>query len=485
MSEFKRQHPVAAITSLLGMLRQNIVPIAIFLVVGSRNTGEYFWYFFMFGILSTLVLGIFGWLLFTYRVVGDELQINKGILIRKKLYLTKDRIQVIDITEGILQRMFGLVKVEVKSAGSGTESATISAITREEAEELRSVLRGESTSSIQSIDIEHDFEVETIAKAPSQVWHLPGKDLLLAALTSGNFGVIASILGAVSGQLEEFINVENIEYITRNIPGLDNTSVYFALFLFIFIVSYVLSFIGVILKYSDFKIEKNDKELTITSGLLERKHITVPFNRIQAVRFVEGVLRQPFGFGMLYAESAGYEKQNQEKSIVLLPFVKKEYLEEFFSEFLNEYTEPETDVTPPKKALFKYLRRPNYMVLILVSVLWIFWEHGWLLYSLIVPFSLLGWIRFKDAELGYTESVIKLQYRVLAKTTAILRRNRTQVAEMSINPFQKRKDLASVKLTAASGAGGRAFEIYDLEYNDALSVFKWPVEKEEVDEPAS
>lgn len=484
MSEFKRQHPIAAITSLLGMLRQNIVPIAIFLVVGSRNSGDYFWYFFTFGILSTLVLGIFGWLLFTYRVVGDELQINKGIIVRKKLYLTKDRIQVIDITEGILQRIFGLVKVEVKSAGSGTESATISAITREEAEELRSVLRGESTSSTQEIGVDTETEIKTIAKEPTHIWRLSGKNLLLAALTSGNFGVIASILGAVSGQLEEFINVENIEYVTSHIPGLDDTSVYFALFLFIFIVSYVLSFIGVILKYSDFKIEKNDKELTITSGLLERKHVTVPFNRIQAVRFVEGILRQPFGYGMLYAESAGYEKQNQEKSIVLLPFVKKEYLEEFFSEFINEYTEPKADVIPPKKALFKYLRRPNYMILILAPVLWFFWDYGWLLYSALIPLSLLGWIRYKDAQLGYSDSVIKLQYRVLARTTAILRRNRTQVAEISINPFQKRKDLASVRLTAASGAGGRVFEIYDLEYNDALNVFKWPVEKEE-DEPAN
>lgn len=478
MSEFKRQHPIAAITQLIGVLRQNIVPIAFFLIVGSRNSGDYFWYFFMFGILSTLVVGVFGWLLFTYRVEGDELQINKGILVRKKLYLTKDRIQVIDITEGLLQRMFGLVKVEVKSAGSGTESATISAITREEAEDLRTILRGEGITTSNDAIIED----EVIAKGASQVWQLSRKDLLMAALTSGNFGVIASILGAVSGQLEEFINMENIEYVTDHIPGLNDTSVYFALFVFIFLVSYILSFIGVILKYSDFKIEKNDKELTITSGLLERKHITVPFNRIQAVRFVEGVLRQPFGYGMLYAESAGYEKQNQGKSIVLLPFVKKEYLKEFFSEFIAEYDEPDTDVAPPKRALFKYLRRPNYLIFILAPVVWFFMDYGWLLFGALIPFSLLGWIRYNDAELGYNQSLIKLQYRVLAKTTALIRRNRAQVAEISINPFQKRKSLASIQFTVASGAGGRPFSILDLEYNDALKVFKWPVEREEPDE---
>lgn len=51
--------------------------------------------------------------------------------------MAKERIQVIDVTEGLVQRVFGLVKVEVKTAGGGTESATINAMTFEEAEELK------------------------------------------------------------------------------------------------------------------------------------------------------------------------------------------------------------------------------------------------------------------------------------------------------------------------------------------------------------
>lgn len=472
MSEFKRQHPVAAVSQFLNVLRQNVVTMVILLVVGTRNTDNYFWYFFAFGVFTTLVLGIIGWFRFTYRLEGDELQINKGILVKKKLYLTKDRIQVIDITEGLLQRIFGLVKLEVKSAGSGTESATINAISREEALELRGLLRNEKKDL-------NDVFVETTINLEQQTlkWKLSGKDLFYAALTSGNFGLIASILGAISGQLNEFINEENLEYIFQHIPGLENTSLFLGAFIIIFVISYIFSFVGVIFQYADFKVEKLENELHITSGLLERKQTTVPFDRIQAIRFVEGVFREPFGFGMLYVESAGFEQKNTERSIVLLPFIKKERLTGFISKFLDGFDEPQNQIVPPKRSFLRYLRRPNYLLLLVIPLVWWFWEPGWIFSFILIPASFLGWLRFKNAEVAYDDTTVKVQSRVLAKTTSYLKKNRVQVSELSINPFQRRKNLATLKVTVASGAGGREFHISDLDRVDAELMLNWSVSK--------
>ncbi len=470
MSEFRRQHPVAAVTQFLGVLRQNIVPIIIFMVVGSRNTDEYFWYFFVLGVVSTLVLGIFGWLRFTYRVDGDELQIKKGVFVRKELYLTKDRIQVIDITEGLLQRMFGLVKVEVKSAGSGTEGATISAITRVEALELRALLRGESVTN--AYEDKEEISTEVTSKE-TLTWKLSVRDLFLAALTSGNFGLIASILGALSGQLDQFITEENLNYLFDYIPGLGNASIFVGLVIIIFIVSYIFSFIGVIFQYADFKVEKMNNELHITSGLLERKHTTVPFNRIQALRFVEGVFREPFGYGMLFVESAGFQQKNAERSIVLAPFIKKDKLKDFFNVFIEDYEEPETQITPPKRAFFRYLRHPNYLLLIMIPLTWWFWELGWVLFGFLIPATFLGWLRFNDATLWINEHTLKMQYRILAKRTAFVKKKRIQVSELTVNPFQGYKNLATLNVTAASGAGGKVFSLTDFDREDAQMILKW------------
>ncbi len=462
MSEFKRQHPVAAITQFLAVLRQNLFPIIIFVVVGSRNTDQFFFYFFALAILSTLVLGIVGWLRFSYRVDGEELQIKKGIFVRKELFLTKDRIQVIDITEGLLQRLFGLVKVEVKSAGSGTESATISAITREEAEELRRILRNRATVNEEpEVTEEIQVEVEKIN------WKLSNRDLFLAALTSGNFGLIASILGATSGQLDQFINEENLEYVFSLIPGLGNVSFFLGVAIIILVVSYLFSFLGVIFQHFGFEVEKKETELVITSGLLERKQTTVPFNRIQALRFMEGIFREPFGYGMLYVESAGFEQKGTEKSIVLLPFFKKEKLEAFLAEFIEPVQQHEQKITPPERAFYRYLRRPAYLIVLLTPVIWWFWDFGWVFFWFLVPAIFLGWLRYKDAKLLYNDEELKLQYRVLAKRTAFIKKKRVQVSEYSINPLQRRKKLSSLIVTVASGAGGREFHISDLDQKES------------------
>jgi putative membrane protein len=468
MFEFRRQHPVAVVSQLFEGIKQNIIPILIFLFAGSRNSNDYFWVIVLFGLISSFILGIVSWYRFKFRIHEDELQIDKGIFVRKKLYLKKDRIQVIDITEGIIQRIFGLVQVEIKTAGGGTEKATISALTKEEATDLRSILRDHANTSNEVESSNADVNVEPILE-----WKLSSRDLFYAALTSGNFGLIASILGVVSGQLDQFITDENLDYIASILPGYSQLSTILWGVAIIFFISYLLSFFGVILRYSDFKIEKKENELLVTSGLLERKHTTVPFNRIQAFRFVEGIFRQPFGYGMLFVESAGFEQKENDRSIVLLPFVKKEYLRPFLEEFVGEIEKPGDVIKPPKRSLFRYIRRPNYMLILAIPLLWFIWDYAWTLFFLILPLSLFGWLEYQDAEVRVGKKIIQFQYRVLAKTTALVRHKRAQVSELSINPFQSRKHLATIHFTAASGAGGKTFSVTDLDSQDAQSILQW------------
>ncbi|HET8865098.1 MAG TPA: PH domain-containing protein, partial [Gracilimonas sp.] len=383
-------------------------------------------------------------------------------------------------TEGLLQRMFGLVKVEVKTAGGGTETATINAITRGEAEELRAELRNKNKNGEQASD---DSEGEAAREEEVlATWKLSTKDLVYAAFTSGNFGLIASILGAISGQLSEVINEETIEYIYEIMPGYSDVTIYVALILGIIVVSWLLSFLGVIFNYSDFELHKTDKELIITRGFIERKHITVPFDRIQAVRFAEGVIRQPFGYGMIYVESAGFDQNQKGRSIVLAPYIAGNEFSSFLKEFLAEYTEPEYDIMPSEKALFRYIRRPNYFLLLLIPVLWFLLSYGWLSLLLIPLFSALGWMRYKDAAIGFDNDILRMRYRTISRTTAIMKKSKIQDAGLSENPFQQRKGLKTFSVTVASGAGGMGFEVIDLNGKNSLEAYSWLTKKDDLND---
>lgn len=471
MSEFRKQHPVAGVSQVIDSIKQNFITLLIVLFIGTSNTEGYFLYFLGVGLLLSLFGGILGWWFFRFRIFEDELQIEKGVFVKKKLYLSKDRIQVIDITEGILQRLFGLVKVEVKTAGGGTETATINAITREEAEVLRTELRKRNNGDQDQVE-----EGQERAEQEERIlatWKLSTKDLVNAAFTSGNFGLIASILGAVSGQLSEMINEENIRFIYEIMPGYSDITIYIALIFVIIVVSWLLSFLGVIFTYSDFRLHKTKEELIITRGLFEKKHITVPYDRIQAVRFVEGVIRQPFGYGMIYVESAGFDQTQKGRSIVLAPYISVNTVSSFLNEFLTEYEEPEYRITPPRRAFFRYIRRPNYFLLLLIPILWYFLSRGWLSLMLIPLLGVLGWMRYKDAAIGFNDDILRMRYRSISRTTAIMKKNRIQAANISQNPFQLRKNLTDFSATAASGAGGMNFEVEDLENEDSLRVYDW------------
>src|SRR5699024_5977378 len=95
----------------------------------------------------------------------------------------------------------------------------------------------------------------------------------------------------------------------------------------------------------------------------------------------------------------------------------------------------------------------------------------------LIPFlTYYGWLQMRDNGLAVHRDMMTLRYRGLARTTALISRNRIQAAGMHTNPFQSWKKLADLTITAASGAKGIDFRIRDLASSDAEEVLKWVVE---------
>jgi putative membrane protein len=481
MSEYRRQHWAAAVDKLFNLVRKNLFTFLVLFFVGTRQSdGMIFWYVFAGTLVLAFVTGVLDWVRFEYRVKDGELQIKKGILVRNNLFMDRERIQTIDVTEGIIQRLFGLVKVEIKSAGSGNGNATLAAISAGEAKELQDALKRNRSAESVELATDEFLEDQVIEELDDDLiedqWKISKRELLMAALTSGNFGIIASILGAISGQMDQFINQENLQYLLDRLPGFNNVTLIIGLVIVIFILSWGLSFLGVILTHADFTIKKYKKELVISSGLLERKQITIPFDRVQAVRFTEGVLRQPFGFGMLFVESAGFQQQEKQRSIVLAPYISKASLGSFFERFMPDFTPEKLDVRPPERAFFKYIRKPNYLLLVALPFASFYWTYGWMLSLLVVPFSILGWLRFRDAGLTFNQHQLVIRSRDLVRKTAFIRRNRIQVVDESAHPFQEYKNLSTVSVTTASGAKGMTFGINDMDHSIAIKLRSWLID---------
>lgn len=469
MSEAQRQHPAAALANALDIIRANFITILILIFIGSGGErGDYTLYWIAGSFIALLIWGVISWLRFEFSINDGELKIEQGVFIRQKLYLASDRIQVIDISAGVIQRLFGLVAVEVKTAGSTSKEAKINAITREKAEQLETLLRKKS-------DIEGDNrETDKKDSAEHKIFTLTTRDLLTAATTSGRMGVALSIVGGVFTQIDQIITEEQIiRFIETNMPRSTSTSIVVLSIIAVFAISWLFSFLSTLIKYYDFKVRVREKDLLISRGLFERTQLTIPFNRIQAVQIKEGLLRQPLGYGSLIIESAGYG-EDEGNSNTLFPLIAKDRMYALIDEVIPEYnTEVTNEVGITKTGLRRYLLRMVWISLILTIVIWSLVPYGVYSGFVLIPLLFLGYQQYRDAAVFSGDDTLIMRFRLLSKTTAIIKKYRMQATQITQNPFQSRLNLANLTVHVASGNQGRSFTVRELETEDAFSYKEW------------
>lgn len=468
MSEFQRQHPVAAISGAFGLIRENFVTILIFLFLGVSNETLDFLWWISGGFIVLLLLGFASWWRFQYKIENGELHITRGLFVRKNLYLTKDRIQVIDITSGIIQRMFGLVKVDIQTAGSSSREASIEAVSLERAKEINRLLRESVSETDASLN-----ESDEPAVQPGKLFTLPGKELLIAASTSGSFGIAFSILATIFSQVEPLLDESEMYDVLFNVLPSQTDTVMIIVMIFIFIiVAWLISFFSTLFSYGDFSLEIKPDEMVISRGILEKKRLTIPYNRIQAVHVSEGIIRQPLGYASAHIESAGYGDDKGTGSIVLFPLLRRDRLTGFLNQILPDYEKELQGIRPPARAARRYMFRSGFAITAVTAALyWLLSLNNWI-WIFPVLSVYWGWLRYRDAAAATGDDILLIRSRGLAKSTAYIKKNRIQDISFSQSWIQRYKKLCTLHVYVASGDQGKSFSVTDLEVQEGFHLFK-------------
>ncbi|WP_373895140.1 PH domain-containing protein [Virgibacillus sp. CBA3643] len=470
MSEPKRLHPAAIIFNFIKGLREFIFVLIFGFITFS---GESFIYFILITFALVLILvthSIISWYRYTYRVEGDELRIEYGILIRKQRHISKNRIQSIDLTSGIIHRIFKLAKVQIETAGSGNGSeASLKAVKLTEAERLRDELKNEDR---QEAGANLDPEAET---SNHPFYKISFQRLFIAGSTSGSIGVIAVLLLGAS-EFERFIPDRFFDNAMSWVIGLGIALIIgFVLVLLLFL--WLLGVAGTMIKYGNFTIHKYADELFITRGLLEKKQITIPLNRIQAVGMEESMIRQPLGFVTVFAEVAGGSlDQGEDFSTVLFPIMKRDEVEGFLQEILPDYAEQPKDFNPlPKRALPYYLVRIMVPIILLgAAVMFLLPQFGWVLILLLIGAFGLGFLRYRAGGYYLKGNRLMVRYRVLSKRTMLMYHKRIQAFEKTQHKIQKAQGLATLKLSIIGKLGaGKHYTIKELNETDLDQLSDW------------
>jgi putative membrane protein len=243
-------------------------------------------------------------------------------------------------------------------------------------------------------------------------------------------------------------------------------SFYLSVIILFVVFAWLLSFFSTLFSYGNFTLYVKEKELIITRGIFEKKRVTVPFNRIQAVHVAQGMIRQPLGYASVHIESAGYGDESGTGSIVLFPLIRKEKILPFLNDVLPGYQKEMSGLSLPRRSLRRYLFRSAFFITVATAVLYYTLDlNNWI--WLIPVLSLgWGWLKYRAAAIGMNGSAYILRSRTFSKTTAFLKKNRIQDVTVSQSLFQRWRNLCTIQVHVASGDRGRVFSVRDLEMQD-------------------
>ncbi|WP_404451200.1 PH domain-containing protein [Virgibacillus necropolis] len=471
MSEKQRLHPAAIFFTLIKTFKELIFSIGI----GFFALKDAGLIYFVIGtcvlIIGAIVFSTLSWYRYTYRIEEEELRIEYGIFVRKKRYISKNRIQSIDLTQSVAHRIFKLVQVKIETAGSGIGTeASLKAVKLQIGESLREELK-----TLQKTNIETDESIdETVQDKPSQ--KITAKRLFFAGTTSGSIGIIFVIMSVLFSELGQFIPEGYYENTFHTIISF-SIIIIVVLVLASLLLLWFLGIAGTMIKYGNFTITKNEDELFIARGLLEKKQTTIPIRRIQAVGIDESLLRQPFGYVTVYAEIAGGSMEKGEDfSTILFPIMKRTEVDDFLEKFLPEYISERNNLNglPAQAKTFYIIRSTIVLILAIIAMLFFIPQFIWAPTILLILCMFMGLLRYKDAGFRINEEQLTLRYRVLNRKTVILFHKRIQSFERKQYLLQQKASIATMKTSIVSKYGaGKHYKIKDLAVGDVMELADW------------
>ncbi len=455
----RRLHPTYLLISLGRSVRSLIPAIAVGVW---KAPGP------LIGGLAALLFGlaVAHWWTRRYSVLDGSLRVSSGLLRRTQDTIGINRITAVDAQRGVIQRLLGVWGVKIQTPGNDHRSAVhLVCLSASALEELRAALtpsiRTALTPSTRPttggpfLEAPENQPGSDDQPVPVTLAVLDTRSLLVAAFTGTSIPLILAGAAVAFGRAHDVLPERTFAALARDVfvGGLTT-----ALLLSGAVVLAVLAGVALTsLRLARFTLIRDGSRLRITRGLLAQRSGTIPIDRVQAVRLVEGFWRRMLGYCSLEVEVAGLSTSNDAER-TLFPLIRTDRAVALVADALPELQwRPAPLIRVPAGARRRYFTLPVLIGLPATAGLALL--PGWGAYLALTPIPLavlIGWGQATDAAWLLDETTVTVRWRrVLARHTLIARRRRVQMTQVSRTPFQRRAGLSGVRLRLSSGRKAR------------------------------
>ena len=433
-SDGRRLHPADVVFQVLGALRQLLVPLVLAVLLGAGGSGSGGGFVYgLAGVGFVLAVGIARWSATRYAAGPEGLRFRSGLLSPDETLVPAARISALDTVQGPLQRLFGIVEVQVQTAGGGGKPEVV----------LRAVSRAEARALGEALG-------HPTGERPPPAWRLGPRRLVLAAVTAPQVGVLLPALGAAVAAAQDVLDTRAGRGLLDRAP--DTPGQVLLVVAVLAAAALAVSVAGAIVAFAGFEVVADGERLSIRRGLLQRRAASVPVERVHAVSVVESPARQPLGLVTVRLETAGY-REGSAATRTLLPLATRDEAAAVLGRLLPALAGAAGPLQrPPRRARRRYLTVPVLAAAVPAAVLAALVPAAWPgSVALLALAAGLGALRHADAGWRLEGGRLVVRQRRLARATLVARAAKLQAHAVARTPLQRRAGLARFAVVVGSG----------------------------------
>ena len=414
---------------------------------------------------------------FEYELTEDTFDVRSGVISRRDREIPYRRIQNVDVSRSVLQRLLGIAAVDLETAGGSSTEGAIRYVTAERADWLRSEIQrrkrenetenGDSPASSGATEaaaggVSAD-ESETV------LFELSSTELALVGALSFDARLIGLLAFLASGSVPVLSSMlPDLTAIAVTMAGLGVVAA-------LFVGSWLLGAAIAISNYYGFTLSRAGDELRYDRGLFRQYSGSIPTGKVQTLHITDNPAKRLLDYATLTIETAGYAPGGggDYGSQAAIPIARRDRVLDLARE-IETFGDPEFE-RPPSRVRVRYAIRYLAVVAVLAAIA--FGVDRYVAASLpwygVAGLAVLAPIaaHYKWAHRGYWlgEDHLLTRSGFWRRGTRVVPYYRIQTVVDTRTVFQRRWNVATVVADTAGSGGflGHEAAALDVETSDA------------------
>lgn len=415
---------------------------------------------------------------------NEEFVIHEGIINTSVTKIKKKNIQEVNISQPFIHRFFNIYKLEIDTPGSSEKEVKISALTKQNAIDLKKYLLTETTVEYpieKTDDIVLNEEIKDLRSIKISTFSIlkygitanyVRSFLAMVSLLIYGFSELANLLKKAEFETQLDYDTMEERFLAFSIP------VILGIVVVVIIIGIIVNAVRTIIKFFNFKITENNQSFSFEYGLFNTRNSIVNKSKVQVITETQNWIQKKMKISYVKFLQIGKNEEEDEKNIAAVPGISNEEKLKLISTIWKENPVFENFLKPNFRLIivntFQFIIIPLLLFFIIEKDLLINYWFLAVVYIVLVELCIL--ISFRNLRLFYNERFIRLKSGIWDIDNRTFEVEKLQTVKISQYFWQRKTNLGSITFYTSAGR----FRIVALNFTKLKKLLNYCIYKIEI-----